>query len=78
MGDKFEFNPDAKTAEDYEAMWPDTGISEAQKRERVDKVRLKMRKVHNPNPRYIVMPELPWHKGKKKGANNGERETEKE
>ncbi len=55
-------------AERYEALYPDTGISEAQKEERMERELFKAeakRGSRSNRNRGIVVPELPWKKEEK-------------
>jgi hypothetical protein len=56
-------------ADRYERLYPDTGCSDAQKQERMERLDFKQesRQLHRTGRnRGIVVPELPWHRGKEK------------
>ena len=56
-------------ADRYERLYPDTGCSDAQKQERMERLDFKQesrRSIRTGRNRGIVVPELPWHRGKEK------------
>ncbi len=56
-----------KKAEAYEKKYPGTGITEAQKIERQDRIEFKERKAgtgRTSGSRFVSVPELPWLKKK--------------
>lgn len=61
-------------AERYEKKFPGTGIPEAQKHERMDRIDFKQRKaeglISGRNSRFMTVPDMPWLHDKKENTND--------
>jgi hypothetical protein len=64
-----------KKADAYEKKYPGTGISEAQKHERMERLEFKERKTgtgRTSGSRFVSVPDMPWLHDKKENEKNDE------
>ena len=46
--------------DEYEEIYPEVGISDAQKQERMERIELKRKQAGGAAGKYFVIPEMPW------------------
>jgi len=64
-----------KKSDAYEKKYPGTGISEAQKHERMERLEFKERKAgtgRTSGSRFVSVPDMPWLHDKKENEKNDE------
>jgi hypothetical protein len=52
----------ADDAQRYERLYPGALTDDAQKAERMERIDLKERRKESRGSRYVVVPEMPWHR----------------